>query len=516
MNENFNKINLTINNDDSDIKTYQYFLDTLYQEYNKFVSNKKIITKEWEEINKDLKELDGKFIPEELYYNSPKTIIDAPWGVGKTYFMEQLVKNIHNGKLDFSNFSRIYKIDAIQFFDGENGTSGIYDFFVKKILKIDNVDSKKIRKWFNSHSHEFSIGIGGLLSFSYKISDKKQENKNEDFFKVIEKYDEIILSLENKPMIIFIDNIERIENDYWLIIREIHRFSRLQNMIIIFNINSKALKDKNENREWSMTKFIDIVGFTLETGLKKITDDNMIIIDETKDKIFKSMIDYSKITATNREYKNILIFHNENYHNNMKKEFNSIYNALSFMNSTFGSNVIKISDHFKDAFNLSIEKLNMIYNNFLYVVTQKSSLNNGTFLQWDEVSDEKFNEIRKFYGIYYAYYDNQFYTSIDALKKIFTECYSLLKNNFIDEFEKKHPENEEIKNIKNALPLDEISELIIEWLLNNKNGIKSNYMKGFRFNNFQGGCEEKFTTVDGVFKSISINEFLYWTINEKK
>jgi len=83
---------IIINEDDKDLlSTCKNFIKFLENDYNDFLLD---LSKNEKNLKKYLNHSDIIFTPEDIATKSPLTIIDAPWGSGKTYFIESLAKNI--------------------------------------------------------------------------------------------------------------------------------------------------------------------------------------------------------------------------------------------------------------------------------------------------------------------------------------------------------------------------------------------------------------------------------------
>ena len=85
---------ILITNDNLDQKVTE-FIQQLEKYFLKFQAR---LNQEQAAWSKWLNQANNVFIePEKLAIKSPLTILDAPWGTGKTYFIEQLVKKFING-----------------------------------------------------------------------------------------------------------------------------------------------------------------------------------------------------------------------------------------------------------------------------------------------------------------------------------------------------------------------------------------------------------------------------------
>jgi SpoVK/Ycf46/Vps4 family AAA+-type ATPase len=87
---NDNCVDLIIENDDAKfVKVSKKFLKDLEVQFESFKTN---WNDENEKLEKYLNKKNFVFKPEKLAKKSPLTLLNAPWGTGKTYFIENFVK----------------------------------------------------------------------------------------------------------------------------------------------------------------------------------------------------------------------------------------------------------------------------------------------------------------------------------------------------------------------------------------------------------------------------------------
>ncbi|MGL5358080.1 MAG: hypothetical protein ACRC9U_03440 [Metamycoplasmataceae bacterium] len=78
----------------SEIKKFIITLEKKMTNYKKEIN---VIEKKWNSFKKGNKNI--YIEPEKISIKSPTTILNAPWGTGKTYFIEQMALNWNKKKL---------------------------------------------------------------------------------------------------------------------------------------------------------------------------------------------------------------------------------------------------------------------------------------------------------------------------------------------------------------------------------------------------------------------------------
>lgn len=125
-------------------ETCQSFLTELDSLYSKYLSRMETIEQEWE-VEFDNGNFDNAyFYPEKLSIKSPLTIIDAPWGTGKTYFIETLAKFFINKETDKEQFKikNIVIIDTWQHVNSDNVPNDIARKLANVLTKFLNFSEK--------------------------------------------------------------------------------------------------------------------------------------------------------------------------------------------------------------------------------------------------------------------------------------------------------------------------------------------------------------------------------------
>ena len=110
---------IEISEDDVNLKNASnFFLQNLENDYKEYINKYDLNLKHW---NKFIEKKHDKvsFTPEFYNKKSPLTLINSSWGNGKTYFIENLGKNISENKED-SFFKNFIIIDLWNYFESDN------------------------------------------------------------------------------------------------------------------------------------------------------------------------------------------------------------------------------------------------------------------------------------------------------------------------------------------------------------------------------------------------------------
>lgn len=228
-----------------------YFINHLEKKAKKYAEN---IKKESDEFNKLYKKNKKIiFTPENLLNVSPITILDAPWGAGKTFFIESLCKYVLKDEIKLNYIKKIIVIDSWKYSISNVIPTDFIFYLVEKLastLKLKDDITKLFINFLNSSAVSMFNKFTGT---SFKIKDKNLENIHID--DVIDKLNDCI----KEPILIIVDNIERIGENGWEILKTIQRLAMLNNLIFVLPMNKdKLVKEKLGNSEWKIEKYINI------------------------------------------------------------------------------------------------------------------------------------------------------------------------------------------------------------------------------------------------------------------
>ena len=286
---------------------------------------------------------------EKIIENNPefiqKIFIDAPWGMGKTYFGQALKEKLEKeeeNKVEIINIWEIdYFSDPMKSFMGELKDKEILVEEIKdKVEELISLNSSSLIK----KSLPFLLD-NVLFPFLEKYTGVKIEGLKGKVENVVEGFSEINLpeleeykkykkaveefkeelNKDAKRKVIIIDKLDRCRPDYAISILEIIKhFFGVKNIIFVFLVNKEQLKNtvlnlylKEDKNEEYFEKFFDI-----EFKLPEIRYDEYIEIEYKKYYDINSYeVDTSKNSSNrkdllfDRNFLDILKFYNKNDEN---------------------------------------------------------------------------------------------------------------------------------------------------------------------------------------------------------
>ncbi|BDV02542.1 MAG: hypothetical protein HPAVJP_4310 [Candidatus Hepatoplasma vulgare] len=322
---------LIVEEDDNELKNIsQKFINILDEENEKYIEEKNKKENEFKEYINDKNAKNYFFEPEILSRRSPLTIINAPWGSGKTFFIENLIKLAIDEKekgIDFKNFKKIIIIDAWKYSNSENIPdeimSELFSIFIKLYPKYKEIFKKIAYKIFNTAAIPWAKKINIDIN---KIDIERKENENIiDYFKKT--------SIEKT--IVFFDNIERIGKKSWEILKAIFKIQQFDNFVFVLPMNIKGFKNNEKNNsEYPIEKFIDIKYFEFKQNYLSLIKGMGFHEKEVKiiNSILDTEIDGQKLSI--REVKQRFIANNIL---NIKNEYERLYKIFK---NIWGSSLI--------------------------------------------------------------------------------------------------------------------------------------------------------------------------------
>ena len=243
----------------------KFFLSELNKYYLLYQEKWNGENDEWKEFWQNTNKQNKSINPEKQSIRSPLTILHGPWGSGKTFFIEELVRQWDQIICDeIITFKNIVVIDLWEYIHSDTNIilelsqhfcEIIYNFLptkqrrqiikkkFKKLLKdelFSALNKNKYLKWFFKASKIF-------WSKKYKKSSSRKELEN------------YVKDLD--PTIVVFDNIERLEHKVVEIVKVIQFFSFLPNFIFVLPMNKSAIKFanyQNNKEEDSIDKYITL------------------------------------------------------------------------------------------------------------------------------------------------------------------------------------------------------------------------------------------------------------------
>ncbi len=256
-----NSIELIAKSDDNELlKLSKFFIEKLNDSVETYAKEIKKNIEEGTKLNKDIEKSYSYFVPEILNKQSPFTIIDAPWGSGKTYFIEHFAKNFISGKIDKKNFKNIIVLDVWQYANAKN----IPDELILKICKV------LISKNKNNEITKYLCKFASFLIFNVAenfIEKKLGIELNLNEIKLSKKDVISKLNTEIESTIIVLDNIERLGKYSWEILKALQKLSKINKFVFIMPMNLSYLKDNVQQTiktEYTIEKFIDLPYFNFK------------------------------------------------------------------------------------------------------------------------------------------------------------------------------------------------------------------------------------------------------------
>ena len=308
---------------DSDlIQSSSNFINELEKNYKIFLHKLETSEEKWK---KYLSNDDYIFTPESIAIKSPTTIIDGSWGSGKTFFIESLIKNIIDKKTRSEIFQKIILIDVWKYSNSSNVPEEIVEELLCSLIKQNNDKKDKIIEFFKKGFN------ATILSWTNKVL---QTEFNEIELKENDSLSKLSKEIDFPPTLIFLDNIERIENYSWDILKSIQKLSALKNLCFILPMDKKVINwmpQTAHKNEYPIQKYLSIPEFSIKQNYKKI------LIDQGFHEKFINILN------------DLIIEKNKNI---------SIRDVSKFINY---EKIIELCDH--ENFHYSILKLNKIFIN---------------------------------------------------------------------------------------------------------------------------------------------------------
>ena len=256
------------------------FLVELDAFYFKYLSRMKTLEQEWKDKFNDGNFDNAYFYPEKLSIKSPLTIIDAPWGTGKTHFIETLAKFFVKSTINTQRFKNIVIIDAWKHINSNNvpddiarELANVLDRFLDDDEKSEIKKSEQFEKWINWIKNNGLKSVAILLHcfgipipieiFNSKKNYSEDQNSNQnkqEYQKLLEKIDSKL-----KPTLVIFDNIERMGYHAIEIIKTIQQLSIFKKFIFVIPMNKNQLTLGHKNDlllgETAIDKYISLGTF---------------------------------------------------------------------------------------------------------------------------------------------------------------------------------------------------------------------------------------------------------------
>ncbi|CRX37085.1 / / hypothetical protein / 586887:588569 Forward [Candidatus Hepatoplasma crinochetorum] len=332
-------IELIVKEDDFElIEVSKKFIKYIEIEYKKY---KKKLKEEEERFKKYLDKKNAYFSQEKLLKKSPLTILNAPWGSGKTFFIESFTKHFIDNKIIASKFKKIIILDAWKYSNSKNIPDEIMSelFYILSEKNTKNELKEKFIKLsinlFNATALSW-INKFGYMNFE-NIKKNIKEKKKGDIENLF-----INISKEIKPTLVIFDNIERIGKYSWEIMKAIFKISQIDNLCFILPMNINKLNDNKKSNEYPIEKYVDLPIFEFKQDYLSFLQNNKVKNEEAIliNNILNTEIDGKKLSIREVEQRfnanNIL--NDENYFSKMNKIINKIWESKIHVKKQFLNN----------------------------------------------------------------------------------------------------------------------------------------------------------------------------------
>lgn len=367
------KIVVSLNDKDAKIATKEFICD-LENKFNEFQERYNINEKQYKSEGL-LGNANYQFYPEELQKRSPLTILNAPWGTGKTRFVENLIKLIIKKELESKTFKKIILIDAWKYSTSKDVPLEFVSEISKRIvsIKIKNKNpefEELVRgRLFSRLTMNAKLKFN-FLFFGFELGMKENKTLDEKVEKEIQTF---LDDIENNstPILLFIDNMERLGDSAWDLLKTVIKLQELPNFQIVLplNLNQISGNEKNEKEvfEYPIEKYIDFSYYNLEqnyTGFLSsfFKDDKFVKIlnDVFNAEISGKKLSVRQVSHYCNEYKLNKL---ENEYEILVKISKNIWNANEIINSIFKDDFSMFISFYKGKCDLMNEVFEKIKKN---------------------------------------------------------------------------------------------------------------------------------------------------------
>ncbi|CRX37091.1 / / hypothetical protein / 586887:588569 Forward [Candidatus Hepatoplasma crinochetorum] len=382
-------ISLIVKEDDAElINVGNEFISEINKEYLKY---KNKLRQEMKEFERYRENNNVYFSQEKILKKSPLTILNAPWGSGKTHFIEKLAKNFIDQKINLKTFKNIIILDVWKYSNSKHIPDEIMAelfFILSKIY--DKEDTKKLMQKL----HRFAIKFFNATAISW-INYFGKANFEKLQIKEINETEKIIDNISNdlEPTLIIFDNIERIGKSSWEILKAIFKISQIDNFCFILPMNLNKLNDnkKEKNDEYPIEKYIDLPIFEFEQNYLSFLKTNGIREEEAIiiNNILNTEIDGKKLSIREVEqrFNKNDIFNIDNKYLKIDKIVKNVWGSVSEAKKylddeikKFISQLTELEDKFNEIKIFIISNKN-IKNRYIYNSNQvNENINNKIYI----------------------------------------------------------------------------------------------------------------------------------------
>ncbi|BDV03776.1 MAG: hypothetical protein HPPSJP_4970 [Candidatus Hepatoplasma scabrum] len=443
------------------------FIEKLEDEYKKYKDNLK---KEIKKFEKYAQDENVYFSQEKLLKKSPLTILNAPWGSGKTYFIESFAKHFIDKEIKLKTFKKIIILDVWKY----SNSKKIPDEIISELFSIliNKTRKEKLKENLKKFSINFFINPFLVSWANYFLKAKIKEiqiSKNE-----LNKLVNDISNDIDHTLIIF-DNIERIGKYSWEVIKAIFKISQIDKLCFILPMNINKLNDNDKYIEYPIEKYIDLPIFNFKQDYlsflrnKNLNEDEAILIN----KILNTERNGEKLSIRKVEqrFRSLNILNINDKYEKIKFILKNIWPVYNEGDDYFKKEILEYHCFFKEK--------NYIFEDFKNIIFSNEDLKQNKFFK------SKYESINKYLDDLILNLRSE---KIDLKKDwldIFSKIYSeingiwkkntLTKNNLDKEIKEKLKKLDIIEKRENELNLNDNEKIL-------KNGEKINNIIKINFN----------------------------------
>lgn len=234
----------------------QEFIKKLEYEYQKYIKNRNSKINNYKQIKNNNFNL---FVDiEETNYLSPITVLNGSWGIGKTYFIETICKKFYNDELKTKVINGIILLDSWKYSITDNPAYLILLELISKISNIFQTISKKSVNILKIIGEQLTNIVDSKVGTNLS---KYFDQNNNNLYTLLDKKIDELNNINNKTILIIIDNIERLGNEAWKIIKMLYVLSKINNFIILLPMNINMLSDNYSSNPTLYTEKCAIIKY---------------------------------------------------------------------------------------------------------------------------------------------------------------------------------------------------------------------------------------------------------------
>lgn len=298
----YEKLNYLLDiNSDNELEEQKLFIESLEDNLKKFISSTSNENNNFIKQNK-INKNKVQYTPEKLIYSSPITILEGLESSGKTSFIESICKRLSNNEIQLSYINKVKIINLLSYIPHYEG--GVFaNLFINDLLDILDKNSNAKKKLNNYLSNFLAKSSSNNTNFNLNLIN--------DLNKGI-----------NKPILFIIDNIEKININFEILLRVINKLSIVKNFSFLFIVdrshNNAGAYYQNTNNELISKNYKELKSF-VNLPIYKFKQDYTCVLkkyDLSFDMIFSLNYLFTSLAKSSMTQKDLDIFLTSNMGNN--------------------------------------------------------------------------------------------------------------------------------------------------------------------------------------------------------